>query len=139
MGLLSRIFKKQNNTEKNIKTETASSESSLSKSDNTNHSSNQELENITSSVIVDRFSLRDCLKQQTTHYASGDPFLLGSGNDNDYYLLNYHPRTFYIYKIGFDNNGKVKITHDYRKKGFEFITEFSCEYLHDHMNIHIKT
>ena len=89
-------------------------------------------------LIIESFTLRDCLKQQTTKYDNGDPYLLGSDDKGGLYILHFFENAFHLYKVDVID-GKLKIVVNYRKNGNFFIV-FSLESRDsDTLKVHVET
>ena len=59
--------------------------------------------------------VENCLLQQTTSYDRGTPFLFGSNDKNELFLIYFYPNTFFIVKVVCQNN-KFNVVYDYRAK-----------------------
>lgn len=58
----------------------------------------------------------DCLKQQTTSFRSGDSFAVCTGDNDELVLMHYYSNSFNTVKVMVDDNGKLKVVYDFRRK-----------------------
>ncbi len=88
--------------------------------------------------VLDKKAFLDCLKQQTTSYRSGDPFAVCTTDTDDLFLMHYYHNNFVLVKVAVEDNGKLKVVYDYRRK-FEFFIEIEHEFGKDSLKIHLKS
>ena len=88
--------------------------------------------------VLDKKAFLDCLKQQTTSYRSGDPFAVCTTDTDDLFLMHYYHNNFVLVKVAVEDNGKLKVVYDYRRK-FEFFIEIEHEFGKDSLKVHLKS
>lgn len=71
----------------------------------------------TANVKLSEADLERCLLQQTSSYQRGNAILAATGKENELFLIHYYDNTFFIVKVGFENN-KLTVLYDYRRKSF---------------------
>ena len=65
--------------------------------------------------VIGKKEFLECLKQQTTFYHSPEPFVVGTTDGGEFYILDYAPNNFVMVKAKLEDNGKLNVIYDYRK------------------------
>lgn len=88
-------------------------------------------------VLVKK-NFEDCLKQQTTSFHSGDSFAVCIGENDELILMHYYSNSFNTVKVKVEDNGKLKVIHDFRRD-YDFIVAIDYELGKDSLKFNLKS
>lgn len=94
-------------------------------------------ESETEKVLVKK-NFEDCLKQQTTSFHSGDSFAVCIGENDELILMHYYSNSFNTVKVKVEDNGKLKVIHDFRRD-YDFMVAIDYELGKDSLKFNLKS
>ncbi len=94
-------------------------------------------ESETEKVLVKK-NFEDCLKQQTTSFHSGDSFAVCIGENDELILMHYYSNSFNTVKVKVEDNGKLKVVHDFRRD-HDFMVAIDYELGKDSLKFNLKS